>query len=173
MTERIYYEGRLISYTRQGYPRVTWRDHPMKPGEDWLYVHRLEWYKHHGPIPVGFHIHHKDGDRTNWHISNLELLSGRAHVRQHAAEKYGPRPDDLTCEGCGETYYRKPSERYGKRSFCSRDCKDAAGNPPKITWPTPEELLQEVEAGTCRAVAQRLGVTDTAIKKRLKKAGLW
>ena len=138
-SDRLYYEGRLVSFSRQGYPRVTWKEHPLKPNEAWLYVHRLEWYKHHGPIPDGYHVHHKDGNRKNWHIDNLELLTAAGHVRQHAEEKYGPRPPDLLCEKCGKTYYR----------------------------------LAMVEAETCRSVASRLGVSDTAIKKRLKKAGLW
>lgn len=173
MTNRVYYEGRLVSLTRQGYPRVTWKEHPLKPGEAWLYVHRLEWYKYHGPIPEGYHVHHKDGNRQNWQIDNLELLTGIAHIRQHAAEKFGPRPADLTCEKCDVAFYRRPGERYGKRNFCSVNCKNLAGGPPKIQWPEPSKLLALVEASTCRAVAEQLGVSDTAIKKRLKKAGLW
>ena len=39
------------------------------------HVHRLEWEKHHGKIPDGYIIHHKDEDKTNNTINNLEWCS--------------------------------------------------------------------------------------------------
>ena len=38
------------------------------------YQHRIVWEKENGPIPKGYVIHHKDGDRKNNAIENLELL---------------------------------------------------------------------------------------------------
>lgn len=35
--------------------------------------HRLVWEQHHGPIPDGFEIHHRDRDVRNNRIENLEL----------------------------------------------------------------------------------------------------
>ena len=46
-------------------------------------IHRYKWEKEVGPIPEGYHIHHKDGDKDNNDLSNYELLHGSEHLRQH------------------------------------------------------------------------------------------
>lgn len=43
------------------------------------YMHREVWEKENGQIPKGYHIHHKDGDKTNNLIKNLECLSASDH----------------------------------------------------------------------------------------------
>lgn len=46
-------------------------------------LHRTVWEYHNGEIPKGYHIHHKDEDRYNNNISNLELVLGNAHLSRH------------------------------------------------------------------------------------------
>lgn len=47
-----------------------------KVGEkQWKQVHRIVWEQHHGPIPKGYNIVMKDGNRLNTDISNLEMVS--------------------------------------------------------------------------------------------------
>ena len=48
--------------------------------------HRLVWERHHGPIPDGYHIHHKNGDKLDNRIDNLQLLSESAHHRLHGVQ---------------------------------------------------------------------------------------
>ena len=55
-------------------------------GRDGKYMHRVVWAFHHGPIPAGCHIHHRDGDRSNNDIANLECVAASKHVGKHAAE---------------------------------------------------------------------------------------
>lgn len=45
----------------------------------------IQVWKHYNdePIPKGFHIHHKDGDRSNNDIANLELVPGALHLSLH------------------------------------------------------------------------------------------
>ena len=43
-------------------------------------LHRVVWEWHHGTIPDGTHIHHKDGDRTNNAPDNLECLDAQEHL---------------------------------------------------------------------------------------------
>lgn len=50
------------------------------------HVHRLEWEKYNGSIPTGCVVHHKDGDKCNWEISNLELLSRGGHLDHHRCD---------------------------------------------------------------------------------------
>lgn len=47
-------------------------------------LHRVVWEHYNGEIPQGFHVHHKDGDRANNAIENLELMDGKAHCRLHS-----------------------------------------------------------------------------------------
>jgi hypothetical protein len=47
------------------------------------HLHRAKWEKLRGPIPTGHHIHHKDHDKLNNRISNLECISAGEHARRH------------------------------------------------------------------------------------------
>lgn len=49
-----------------------------------VHVHRYMWEKYYGAIPEGYIIHHKDENKLNWNINNLELLSRGKHVKEHA-----------------------------------------------------------------------------------------
>lgn len=51
-------------------------------------LHRHVWEKHFGPIPKGYHIHHKDGNKLNNDISNLECLSASDHHKKTWDENY-------------------------------------------------------------------------------------
>lgn len=46
-------------------------------------LHRKVWEYHHGPIPDGFHVHHKDENRSHNDDENLELLEGSEHLSHH------------------------------------------------------------------------------------------
>lgn len=47
------------------------------------FLHRDVWEHHHGLIPPGYDIHHRDGDKTNNALENLELLTKADHARLH------------------------------------------------------------------------------------------
>lgn len=50
---------------------------------------RTAWVDAHGPIPDGFHVHHKDGDFTNNRLDNLELVDAWLHnSMHHRGEEY-------------------------------------------------------------------------------------
>lgn len=60
----------------------------LYPGENYYSrgarrLHRIVWENFNGPIPKGKHIHHKDGDKSNNEISNLEMVAPGWHVRHH------------------------------------------------------------------------------------------
>lgn len=46
-------------------------------------AHRVVWTFHHGPIPPGYEINHKDGQRSHNTLSNLELVTPSQNL-QHA-----------------------------------------------------------------------------------------
>ena len=50
------------------------------------YIHKMtaQVYKNNGqPIPTGYHIHHKNGNRQDNRADNLEILPMAEHYRQH------------------------------------------------------------------------------------------
>lgn len=49
-------------------------------------LHRYIWEKHFGKIPKGYTIHHKDHNKSNNDIGNLELLTVADHHKRHAEE---------------------------------------------------------------------------------------
>lgn len=49
-------------------------------------LHRTVWQYHNGEIPKGYHVHHKDGDRSNNAIENLELKSKHDHLSGHMSQ---------------------------------------------------------------------------------------
>src|SRR3990167_7182742 len=57
-----------------------------KEGKEYL-AHRLIWEKYNGTIPEGFLIHHKDRNKLNNDIMNLELTTREQHERKHYNEK--------------------------------------------------------------------------------------
>lgn len=48
-------------------------------------LHVAIWEHENGPVPDGYHVHHRDGDTLNNDIGNLECLPGSEHHRHHAA----------------------------------------------------------------------------------------
>ena len=59
-------------------------------------LHRVVWEYHNGEIPKGYHIHHKDGDRNNNDISNLELKEAKEHLSEHmTSEKKNIARDNI------------------------------------------------------------------------------
>ena len=66
------------SITAAGYRR-------LKIGPRQVFEHVLVWERHHGrPVPPGHDIHHRDGDKLNNDISNLQLVTKLEHKRIHS-----------------------------------------------------------------------------------------
>ena len=86
MRRTVVYRGSVFRLTSNG--RYYMED---KKGPNRL-LHRRTWIDAHGPIPVGFHIHHKNGDGLDNRLENLECVQGGKHQRQHMAERMA-RPE--------------------------------------------------------------------------------
>jgi hypothetical protein len=54
----------------------------------YVYAHRIVYLVHHGDIPDGMQINHKDGDKWNNHPKNLELATPGENSR-HAIRVLG------------------------------------------------------------------------------------
>jgi HNH endonuclease len=77
-----WWKGGRAEMTYDGYIRV-W----VAPGRPRQYEHRYVWEQAHGPIPAGYHVHHKNGHKTDNRLENLELVFGHTHLLQHGATR--------------------------------------------------------------------------------------
>lgn len=71
-TDSGYYLGNVAIPGRK-------RHYPMR-------LHVYIWQKYNGEIPKGYHVHHKDENKDNNDISNLELLKAFDHLSYHASD---------------------------------------------------------------------------------------
>ena len=71
-----------------------------------LKAHRLIWWLFKGPIPAGLEINHKNGDKLDNRIGNLELMTHAENV-QHSYDELG--------RARGEDHY--------KAKLCEEDVK--------------------------------------------------
>ena len=72
------YAGSYVSFGRQrkdGYWSVNIKSMPQ-------YIHRLVAEAWLGGIPTGMQVHHADGDRSNNHASNLQIISPEDHQQE-------------------------------------------------------------------------------------------
>jgi len=47
-------------------------------------AHVVAWEAVHGPLPEGWHVHHKDEDKQNNEPDNLEAMDALTHKRIHS-----------------------------------------------------------------------------------------
>lgn len=73
--EFVVWNGAKYSVRENGYL--------AKTIESRSYLHREIWEQHYGPIPLGYEVHHKDEDKRNNALNNLELLTEADHAAAH------------------------------------------------------------------------------------------
>jgi len=59
------------------------------------YLHRQIWFDNYGKIPDGYSVHHKDENRFNNDISNLEILTHVDHCKLHMAKRVKENPEQF------------------------------------------------------------------------------
>jgi len=125
------YENRKVYFDKKGYALVWIRGRDRK-------VHILEWEKYNGKKPKGFQVHHKDDDKGNWDIGNLELLTQSDHFRLHNGwvrknREWVRKP----CKDCGltlplENFYQRKGMTPSNRCIrCSLIMWKKLGKNPK------------------------------------------
>lgn len=63
-------------------------------------------------------VHHKNEDKRDNRIENLEVLSKGEHTRLHHPKK----TVHVTCPMCSVEFERAQRTMNGKRTFCTRSC---------------------------------------------------
>jgi hypothetical protein len=90
--------------------------------------HREVMEQHLGrKLRKGEVVHHKDGNRKNNDVDNLELMEDGEHATFHLSQK-GIEYVTLTCKRCGKVFERKArDERHNRKQgkegpYCGRRC---------------------------------------------------
>ena len=125
-----------------------------------------------GPIwngkPITMRLDHENGVRNDHRIANLRMVcpncdsqldtfSGRNLKGTHKKRV-------RLCRGCG-----KEICKHGRYGLCA---KCYSNQNTKINWPSLDELIAMTEHSTMVSVGKRLGVSDVAVKKRIKRLQL-
>jgi hypothetical protein len=89
-------------------------------------LNRAVWEYHNGPIPDGYVIHHKDQNKVNNSIDNLELMEWGEHSAHHHEIADAAKYVTVTCVGCDQPLRRLAiAVRNGTKQYCSRACANA------------------------------------------------
>ena len=111
-------------------------------------------------------VHHKDRNRKNNNLDNLQLMTLAEHDRLHVIEDRGFVEEHRPCKECGNNF--KVSVRH-KQNYCSSKCASKSTRQFEVTR---EELEDLVWSTPTTKVAELFGVSDSAIGKRCKKLGI-
>ena len=99
-------------------------------------THTLVYWMHYGIVPNADEIiHHKDGNKRNNNIDNLELMKRRDHVSLHGLAK-GQLYVRLRCPMCNRYFSKRRSNTHlannnRQATFCSRQCVGKFSSLPK------------------------------------------
>lgn len=92
-------------------------------------------------------VHHKDRDRENNKLSNLEILCRNCHYEDHRNDFISSR----------KYIFDKNGNSVSKRKLSKQ----------KIKWPNLDKLINMVNSSSYITVGKELGVSDTAVKKHI------
>lgn len=113
----IFFDGHKV-YMNGDYPAI------FLNGQN-CHIHRLVWEKYNGTIPEGCIVHHKDENKLNWDIDNLELLTRAEHTDAHR-NILGRKGVKVTATKDGVTLYfdsiEQAAEFCGTYTACIQNC---------------------------------------------------
>ena len=115
-----------MKYTHNGYGITRKKDHKFTHSNGYVFDHRLIWEKHHKCCLLPFAvIHHKNGDRKDNSVENLEAMSRSQHAKLHRKNPndiIDPDDDNKTILireikpfGSGGAYITLPAKFIGRK----------------------------------------------------------
>jgi hypothetical protein len=80
-------------YSKEGYLQRKVSDTGYPP-RDWVGEHILMWQKERGPVPKGFAVSFRDGDKSHLALDNFELISRCELMRRNTIHRFPPELSD-------------------------------------------------------------------------------
>jgi hypothetical protein len=113
--------------SKGGYNYAVVPEHPRAIKYGYVLEHRVVMENHLGrllgPNEV---VHHKNGDRKDNRIENLEVLSNESHSREHA-NRQGRKMAELRCPNCSSIFQRELNQTFIQKksefTTCSQKCR--------------------------------------------------
>ena len=102
---------------KDGYRIITVRDHPNSDKEGYIGEHRYVMSQYLGrPLNSNEDVHHKNKNRSDNRIENLELLTDSSHMSEHRKE-HNISINSRTCGLCGnnKTSIAKKIDKKGNK----------------------------------------------------------
>lgn len=146
--------------------------------------HRFVMEQHLGrPLQANEHVHHKNGDKHDNLLGNLELLSASDHAAAHVVPG---AVAILVCPACGKKFertkrYVRMKEKLGQVHFlCSRKCRVQRGARRGGTVPCKDGVMGSTPMlsihgsyggyrSGCRCAPCKLANTERVRKYRKKR----
>ena len=127
----------IMPINTRGYIYERIHGHPLADNRGRVLQHRRVWFEHNGAIPLGAIVHHKNENKLDNSIDNLELhLSRSEHMKEHypngfwskAWNKGTTEYQEVQCECCGNSFVRMAKEvrktiKRGQRIVCGALCR--------------------------------------------------
>jgi Zn finger protein HypA/HybF involved in hydrogenase expression len=112
-------------------------------------------------------VDHINGDNKDHRIENLRFLCPNCHSQ---TENYAggnainrKRTGNYTCKKCGN---------YRSRVSVSGLCNHCRTTQDRFNWPDDQSLIKMIAENSIFAVSKKLGCSDPALRKRLRKKSL-
>lgn len=113
--------------------------------------------------PIPLELDHIDGNNENNNLDNLRILCCNCHAQTETwrGRKLKKPLCSHLCQGCFKA-------EVSRINLSCKSCAANARNKFKINWPSTDKLVEMVEQSNYRQVGIELGVTDNAVRKRIK-----
>lgn len=98
--------------------------------------HKYLYEQEYGHLPYGTHVHHKNGDKSDDRIENLEAKTASDHARDHQPSAL---MQTYVCPWCSQSFERddrtvRHNQKSNKKAgpFCSRSCGASWGREKQL-----------------------------------------
>jgi Zn finger protein HypA/HybF involved in hydrogenase expression len=105
---------------------------------------------------------HINGNHRDNRLENLRMLCPNCHTQ---TSTYGSKNKTMKTM---PIKYCLCGKQINKKATSCRSCAGKISHPNKINWPTEKDLLKMVSESNYTQVAKNLGVSDVAVRKRIK-----
>ena len=137
------------------------KEHPRASKHGYVLFHRIIMENHLGRLLEGYEVvHHKDGNKKNNKLSNLELTTISAHCRKHGLNQ-GHMIAVLKCPSCKKIFERRKNQTHlnkgGVFTACSNKCRGSFSRSIQLYGKT--QWVEDAVSGNIVRIEKRFPTT--------------